>query len=232
MSGSSSSSEISADFVFGGAGPGGDTKVDFTKKDVGKMRHVLAQVMSLLNNYDIDNLSDEDLNKLITEIRQYELQSVLKHDLVAIKSELQNKYHAELEILREDFDNRIDLNNVEHENNLRKLEQRYLEEVQDLNMQLRGRISTTVQQEVVSYKCLTVCNRFTNVCCLNPFFFVHATQKANSGEFEIDEVVQSYERRLQEQVTLAKIDIIHALECQIQVNVGVGVKLMFISFDF
>lgn len=41
--------------------------------------------------------------------------------------------------------------------------------------------------------------------------------QAISGEYELAEVVQSYERRLEEQVTLAKIDIISALEHQIQV---------------
>lgn len=157
MSGSSSCSEISSDFVFGTPGPGGDCKVDFTKKDIRKMRHVLSHIVSLLNNYDIDNLSNDDLDKLTTEISKCELQSVFKHDLAAIKSELQNKYHAELEILREDFDNRIDLNNVDHENKRRELEKTYLEEIQDLNTQLRGRVSTTVQ-EVVSCICLTVCN--------------------------------------------------------------------------
>lgn len=46
---------------------------------------------------------------------------------------------------------------------------------------------------------------------------VLSINQASSGEYELAEVVQSYERRLQEQVTLAKIDLIAALEHQIQV---------------
>lgn len=48
---------------------------------------------------------------------------------------------------------------------------------------------------------------------------MHVTNinQASSGEYELAEVVQSYERRLQEQVTSAKVDIINALEYQIQV---------------
>lgn len=45
-----------------------------------------------------------------------------------------------------------------------------------------------------------------------------STNQASSGEFEITEVVQSYERRLQEQVALAKLDILANLESQIQVE--------------
>lgn len=47
--------------------------------------------------------------------------------------------------------------------------------------------------------------------------FNSCMNQASSGDFEIAEVVQSYERRLQEQVMLAKMDIISALELQIQV---------------
>ncbi|XP_063915449.1 pericentrin isoform X3 [Zophobas morio] len=189
MSGSSSCSdtELSSDFVFNQPGPGGDNKIEYTKKDVTKMKQTLAQVVSLLDNFNLDELTDDEFDHLKTEISKFELRSLIKYDLALMKNELQNKYHAELEILREDFDNRVDVLNVEHENKLTSLEKKYLEEIDDLNTQLRGRISTTTQQEV-----------------------------ANSGEFEIDEVVQSYERRLQEQVTLAKIDIIAALESQIQ----------------
>lgn len=49
----------------------------------------------------------------------------------------------------------------------------------------------------------------------------HVTNQASSGEFEITEVVQSYERRLQEQVALAKLDILASLESQIQVPITV-----------
>ncbi|KAJ3623780.1 hypothetical protein MTP99_017443 [Tenebrio molitor] len=189
MSGSSSCSdgELSSDFVFNQPGPGGDNKVDYTKKDITKLHQSLSQMISLMQNFNLNELSDNEFEQLKAEIGKFDFRNLIKYDLSTIKNELQNKYHAELEILREDFDNRVDVMNVEHENKLRSLEKRYVEEIDDLNSQLRGRVVTTAQQEV-----------------------------ANSGEFEIDEVVQSYERRLQEQVTLAKIDIIAALESQIQ----------------
>jgi hypothetical protein len=192
MSGSSSCSdgELSSDFVFNQPGPGGDTKVDYTKKDITKLHQSLSQMISLMQNFNLNELSDNEFEQLKAEIGKFDFRNLIKYDLSTIKNELQNKYHAELEILREDFDNRVDVMNVEHENKLRSLEKRYVEEIDDLNSQLRSRVVTTAQQEV-----------------------------ANSGEFEIDEVVQSYERRLQEQVTLAKIDIIAALESQIQVIV-------------
>lgn len=50
----------------------------------------------------------------------------------------------------------------------------------------------------------------------------------STGEHELAEVVQSYERRLQEQVTLAKIDIINALEHQIQVLIISSIILITI----
>ncbi|XP_972088.2 pericentrin isoform X2 [Tribolium castaneum] len=179
MSESSSCSELSSDFV----GPGGDTRVDYTRKDLVKLRQSLVQLIKIFDGFNLEDLSDSDFERLTSEIGKFEFRNLLKFDLSLMKSELQNKYHAELEILREDYDNRVDELNVEHEKKLKSLN----EEIDDLNRQLRGRIVTTSQQEV-----------------------------ANSGEFEIDEVVQSYERRLQEQVTLAKIDIIAALELQIQ----------------
>lgn len=45
--------------------------------------------------------------------------------------------------------------------------------------------------------------------------------QASSGEYELADVVQSYERRLQQQVTMAKFDIIAALEHQIQVSASI-----------
>lgn len=58
-------------------------------------------------------------------------------------------------------------------------------------------------------------HRVSNACFFT--FVLLSTNQASSGEFEITEVVQSYERRLQEQVTLAKLDILANLESQIQV---------------
>lgn len=145
MSESSSCSEAElSDFVQ--PGPGGDTKVDFTKKDLIKLRQTLAEITKLFGNID-DEISDEDFEFLKGEISKFEFKNLLKFDL----NVLQNKYHAELEILREDFDNRVDVLNVEHENHLKSVERKFLEEIEELNRQLRGRIVTTCQQEVVSF---------------------------------------------------------------------------------
>lgn len=70
------------------------------------------------------------------------------------------------------------------------------------------KILTPTTQSIISTHSDALIFCFLNAC---------SPQKGSSGEFEINEVVQSYERRLQEQVTLAKLDIISALESQIQV---------------
>lgn len=153
MSGSSSCSdgELSSDFVFNQPGPGGDNKVDYTKKDITKLHQSLSQMISLMQNFNLNELSDNEFEQLKAEIGKFDFRNLIKYDLSTIKNELQNKYHAELEILREDFDNRVDIMNVEHENKLRSLEKRYVEEIDDLNSQLRSRVVTTAQQEVVSF---------------------------------------------------------------------------------
>lgn len=84
-----------------------------------------------------------------------------------MKTELQNKYHAELEVLREDYENRFDLLNVEHENKLRDMERKYGEEIETLKYDLAEAMKLAQSgpiQEVVSY-------RFVFHSCLFIYFF-------------------------------------------------------------
>ncbi|XP_018561840.1 centromere-associated protein E isoform X3 [Anoplophora glabripennis] len=198
MSGSTcSEAELNSDLLFSHPpGPHGDISYDLqpniTKKDLTNLKNELNSVLDKINNYNLDSISEEDFNALKSEMGKCNLNNLLKYDLAVIRNDLQNKYHAELEVLREDNENRVDLLNVEHEKKLRGLEEKYLEEVENL----RGQIDELGRQ---------------NLCISSA-----VQEVTSSGEFEITEVIQSYERRLQQQVTLAKIDIISALESQIQ----------------
>lgn len=85
------------------------------------------------------------------DLSKFDLQSLSKYDLSNMRSELQNKYHAELEILREDYENRIDLLNVEHESRLRDIERKYGEEIETLKYDLAEALKQSGPiQEVVS----------------------------------------------------------------------------------
>lgn len=177
------------------------------------------------------------MNTLKSELSKYDLQALSRYDFSNIKSELQNKYHAELEVLREDYENRIDLLNVDHENRLRDIERKYGEEIETLKYDLAEALKLAQSgpiQEVVSvvlsfnmyfvFLTSSFVHFVSNACFVT--VFVSSTNQASSGEFEITEVVQSYERRLQEQVALAKLDILANLESQIQV------QCLFFFFGF
>lgn len=85
-----------------------------------------------------------------------------RYELSCVKSELQNKYHAELEILREDYENKIDLINVENETRLQNIERKYIDKIEilkfDLDEALKGTaqlsISSAVQEVVSVFHCL------------------------------------------------------------------------------
>ncbi|KAF5283599.1 hypothetical protein FQR65_LT13805 [Abscondita terminalis] len=199
----------SSDLLYPGVdiGPGGDAAIhagirrkhfqDFTKQDCVKLQKELSNVVKDLEKYNLEKISHDDHRSLLNDLQKHNLQSVFKFDLSVFKLEMQNKVHAELEILREDYENRIDILNVDHNNQMINLEKKYSEQIDSLKLELdealrnsEMNVSTAVQEV------------------------------ASSGEFELAEVVQSYERRLQEQVTLAKIDIIDALDQQIQMLVA------------
>ncbi|XP_049819038.1 centromere-associated protein E-like isoform X3 [Aethina tumida] len=186
MSGSSiSENELNSDVFFTPApGPGGDVPNPFlTKKDILKLKSELENMLDTISNCDLETLNDDDLKRLREDFKKCPINNVIRYDLTNIRLDLQNKYHAELEIMNEQHENTIDMMNVEFEKKLKETE----EELMKVKSQVQVYNVSSSVQEV-----------------------------ASSGEFEINEVVESYERRLQEQVTLAKIDIISALENQIQ----------------
>ncbi|XP_076270535.1 uncharacterized protein LOC143202700 isoform X3 [Rhynchophorus ferrugineus] len=131
--------------------------------------------------------SKEDVDKLKDNLTNF-LDKISKHSLESLTPKALNK--IELEVKNE-------LNilfRLGEKLEIKAIENKYLEEISNLKFQLEesrkdhGNISiSSVIQEVGS-----------------------------SGDFEINEVIESYERRLQEQVNLAKIDIINELVEQIQ----------------
>ncbi|KAL3273133.1 hypothetical protein HHI36_014587, partial [Cryptolaemus montrouzieri] len=188
------------------AGPGGDApssletyKVDYKKRalqnlsrnDLIDLKLDVKNISEIFEKFDVENSPDYDLGQLKDQLGNYDVKNLFKIEMEAFRSEMKNKYNAELEILNQDYENKIDRLKVQQEEKLNVMKEKYLEEIENLkeilNKTNKGIGYSSAIQEV-----------------------------GNSGDFEINEVVQSYERRLQEQVTLAKIDIIGELENQIQ----------------
>lgn len=158
MSGSSSLSEVelASDLIFTSPqpqpGPGGDTAPssmdllklhsakqemqNLSKTNLIQLKNELLNLLDSFNKYEIENISKSDLSNLKLELAQFDLSALLKYNLITIKNELQNKYHAELEILREDYENRIDTLNVEHEIKHQSIERRYEEKIDALKYDL------------------------------------------------------------------------------------------------
>ena len=133
-----------------------------TIKDLVKIKRDLGDVAREMDRFNLEDISKDDLYKLKLRLSALDLRCLARFELSSIKSDMQNKYHAELEILREDYENRIDVLNVEHENKLQKLRESYQEEISALKYELdealhnvQLTVSSTVQ-EVVS-KCFFVC---------------------------------------------------------------------------
>lgn len=178
MSGSSSCSE-DLDFPFSShhqPGPSGDgshlfidlSKLSSIKHDTGgiakseliNLKAILSEMLETLSSYNLNVISKEDLELLRTKLSQYDLEKMFRFDLSSLKADMQNKYHAELEILREDCENRVDALNVEHKNRMESLERKYAEKIEslkcDLDEALRNvdmNIGSTVQ-EVRFLNCL------------------------------------------------------------------------------
>lgn len=75
-----------------------------------------------------------------------------KNDLNNLRIELQNKYHAELEILREDYENRIDELRINNENVQQETEKKYFQQIETLKTELEeAQKYVMTQQEVVSF---------------------------------------------------------------------------------
>lgn len=188
MSESSSLSELelASDGLFHQipSGPGGDTgppsldhfKLEVTKRDLSvfsrndfiKLKAELSEVLKKIEKYDLDKANKQDLESLSSEISNQELKALLRYDLSSFKKELQNKYHAELEILREDYENRIDALNVEHDQKLQSLERKNEEKIESLKFDLEEALRnneisiSSAVQEVVSFifVCLCIFNGF------------------------------------------------------------------------
>ncbi|XP_025835932.1 centrosomal protein of 112 kDa-like [Agrilus planipennis] len=173
-------------------GPGGDTSnltnniekynvADITKSDIQKFKNDLQKICDIMETFDLINATNSELHLLVQSISVYDMKLLTQINL----TEIQNRNHTELEILRDNYENRISLLDVEYNKKIQDIERKHNEEISSLKEQLQNNVRN--QHEV-----------------------------ANPGESELAEVVQSYERKLQEQVMLAKIDIINALEYQIQ----------------
>ncbi|CAG9862887.1 unnamed protein product [Phyllotreta striolata] len=156
-----------------------------------------------LNKKDIINLQNE-LNSLINKISKCDLDTISDEDFTNLKSEIGRsnllsllKFDASPVKIKhkisdsKNYEQKYEEMKDEYEDKLNDTKEKYEREIAYLRDQLENfekRLNiTSTAQEVGS-----------------------------SGEFEITEVIQSYERRLQEQVSLAKLDIISALELQIQ----------------
>ncbi|XP_030751546.1 interaptin-like [Sitophilus oryzae] len=131
--------------------------------------------------------SKEDIEKLKENLTGF-LNKLSKHSL----EELSDKDVSKIEL---EVKNELNLLlRIGEKLEIKAIENKYLEEISNLKFQLEesrkdhGNMSIgSVIQEVGS-----------------------------SGDFEINEVIESYERRLQEQVNLAKIDLVNELVEQIQ----------------
>lgn len=192
--GSSNTSEIDLlpnDFAFAASnslmqhqpGPDGDTtssscNIISNKNDLNKFQSNYKSLMELIVNYS--NNSDSDWNQLKNDIivEQIDVNYLMKFDSISsnnnallLLNDARNKYNAELEILREDFDNRIDLMNVENEQKLTRLETKYKQEIDLLNQQLLDQIeegnannmlqlrnhNSSVQEEVSNFSTFRNC---------------------------------------------------------------------------
>lgn len=77
-----------------------------------------------------------------------------KTDLNSLRLELQNKYHAELEILREDYDNRLDELKIKHDTLVQDIEEKYVNQIELLKTELEeAQKNAVTSQEVVSDTC-------------------------------------------------------------------------------
>lgn len=169
MSGSSSISEaeLASDLLYTSnhpqPGPGGDNLPQtpeitnaITKTDLVEMKNELNNLFSYLDKYDVEKLNKQDLNNIKNDLSKYDLHVLTKLNINTFKAEIQNKYHAELEILREDYENRIDLLNIDHEKNKQGLERQYEEKIENLQYELDEALKnaaisvSNAVQEVVS----------------------------------------------------------------------------------
>lgn len=129
-------------------------------------------------------------NHNFDQIRPEEFED-LKCKFSDFATKLLKGFRRNVRDLSEKDNEKIDLIRKECEEKIKEIRAEYDEEIEALKRALNASNKSILQ----SSSCV---------------------QEVSSGEFEITEVVQSYERRLQEQISLAKLDIITDLGKQIQ----------------
>lgn len=172
MSGSTcSDAELNSDMLFSHpAGPDGDIHYDLqpniTKKDIINLQNEMQSLLDKINKYSLDNITDEDFAKLKSDIAKCNLNNLLKYDLTVIKHDLQNKYHAELEVMREDSENKFDELRLQYESRIQNLDDKYEEEIENLKIQMEDvqkqnmSLCSAVQEVVRFFKILIFMNMY------------------------------------------------------------------------
>lgn len=134
-----------------------DLQPNITKKDIVNLQNEMQSLLDKISKFTLENITDEEFNKLKSEISKSNLNNLLKYDLSVIRNDLQNKFHAELEVLREDNENKCDELRIKYENNMQELHAKYQEEVENMKLQLEEMQKQNMSlcsavQEVVSVK--------------------------------------------------------------------------------
>lgn len=205
MSGSSSCSELASDLLYSASnphpGPAGDSapisleKLEIHKKDFGglsksdfhKIKTDLDAVYLEFNKYNFEKISKHDLANLKAELGKFDMRNLVIYDLSNVKSELQKNYNAELEILREDYENKIDLLNVENEKKVQNTERKYLDKIENLKFEMDEALKTTqlsiastVQEVVSSFSLLKYS---TLMCCHFSLYQIALSLNNNNNIF-------------------------------------------------
>ncbi|XP_072396058.1 uncharacterized protein Plp isoform X2 [Diabrotica undecimpunctata] len=188
-SSSCSEAELNSDLPFPHVpGPEGDVQMNLNKKDIINLQNELNSIFNKITKCDLDAMTDDDFSNLKREINKSHLSNLLKHSISAatIKPQIEENIHIDENVTK--------LADIEarYEEKLNQIKEKYEEELENLRNQL----------EIAEKQHLSISSTVQEV--------------GSSEEFEMNEVIQSYERRLQEQVILAKNDIVAGLEAQIQ----------------
>lgn len=113
-----------------------DLQPNITKKDIINLQNEMQSLLDKISKFTLENITDEEFCRLKSEIAKSNINNLLKYDLSIIRNDLQNKYHAELEVMREDNENKCDELRITYENNMQDLHVKYQEEIENLKIQL------------------------------------------------------------------------------------------------
>ncbi|XP_044739886.1 coiled-coil domain-containing protein 18 [Chrysoperla carnea] len=137
-----------------------------------------------------ENFSTLSSNTTTTEYKALAEEYLLKRDTELIRRELEEAKKVEIKKIKNDYEDRVEDIMKNNDSILHTLEEKYVEQIDSL------------KNEVASLK--------ADIDTKNQ------SASASTSEEELAEVVLSYERRLHDQVELAKHDLYAALEFQIQ----------------